>query len=421
MGMERTIFVDTWKGRDRPVHILLYALIPTDRACVPIHRGPFVYVRNRARRFADLMSWLLLRRWRAHHSTFKDATNTNRGDIAIRMGVMQQLRAAFAGREVRFTEVAWGELSAALADTQAIDLIVLAGGGFLFADSDNRLPVRFTADIKALSLASCPISATSIGLNYLIDPRTRHGFAFHKDEHENLRLFLSLLSTASVRDRNTQEALADTLSPPLPIVVDPGFLLTTGPMAPRKNASVLSIGLNVAFHGAHTAETSHRVVPVLARTLKRLQQKTPCRFHYFVHSDAERGIAMALRLSGLSLEIVHGDVAAMLKAYRQMDIHICQMLHSAILAMNAGTPTLSLAYDIKSAGFFELFGLSDLCLDMTKVNEHDLLAAITALIANRGTVANAIVERRGPLAKASQDFYAGLAALVPGHASPMKS
>jgi len=403
----------------RPTHVLLYTLIPTNHTDVPIRRSPLVSLRNRARRLLELALWRLFRIWRGHYSTFEDASGTNRGDIAIRMGVKQELTWAFGEHNVIFTEVCWGQLATHLSITPKIDLVVIAGGGFLFADSNGALSDRFRADVKAIELITCPIVATSIGLNHLIETSDSLTFKFNEYDQVTLRRLLARLSAGSVRDFTTQDALRLSGFKSLPVIIDPAFLLNKDPLLPDplpSHADVfeLAIGINVAFHGPRTSELSRHFLPLITRALTRFSASTRCRYFYFVHSDSERGIADALRSAGITLEIVDGDVNELLSAYSRMDIHIGQMLHSAILAMSTGVPVLALAYDIKSRGFFEQFGLDKWCLDSTTLTENSLLAAISALVADRFDIVKTIALQSAKLRAEARAFYAEIPALTTG-------
>ncbi|MGE3476325.1 MAG: polysaccharide pyruvyl transferase family protein [Rhodospirillaceae bacterium] len=397
-----------------PFHIVLYALIPQDRAYRPIPRSPLLFVRNRLRRWAELLSWRFLGRWRAHYSTFKDRDNTNRGDIAIRMGVKRQLERAFENHEITITDLPWGSLAMALKVTPAPDLVVIAGGGFLFADRDGRLPQRFKDDVKVLEKLSCPVAVCAVGLNRLIEDSDQKIFRFHPESRADVRRFLSRATLASVRDETTRRALGSVDRRSLPVIVDPGFLVAEPPATVRTPdpRRPLEVGINMAFHGAHTSRTSRWMLPLMLRIVKRLRDEAGCRFTYFVHSDGEAGLASALKLAGVPLDIVHADVDDMMAAYRRMDIHIGQMLHSAILAMSVGTPALSLAYDVKSAGFYNLLGLDELCLDAVAASEDEIMSSAKALIECRHAVARTLRARRAALEAESKDFYAQVAALV---------
>ncbi len=397
-----------------PFHVVLYALIPEDRAYRPISRNPLVFLRNRMRRWAELLSWRFLGRWRAHYSTFKDRENTNRGDIAIRMGVRRQIENAFGSHELVITDLPWGSLDMALKMTPAPDLVVIAGGGFLFADREGRLPQRFRDDVKVLEKLSCPVAVCAVGLNWLIEDSDQKVFRFHSDSRADIQQFLSRVTVASVRDEATQRALGSVDRRQVPVIVDPGFLVAEpqGTFRTADPSRPLEIGLNMAFHGTHTSHTSHWMLPLMLRICKQLKDEVGCRFTYFVHSDGEIGLASALKLAGLPLDVVYGDIDEMLAAYRRMDIHIGQMLHSAILAMSVGTPALSLAYDVKSAGFYNLLGLDELCLDAAATSEEEIVSSAKALIECRHAVAATLRARRAALEAESRDFYAQVAALV---------
>src|SRR5438067_361128 len=120
-----------------PVRILLYTVVTEQSQDLPIYRSPTALLRNRLRRFFDLCVWNVTGKWRGVHWTFEDVHNSNRGDIAIRLGLRQALEQAFSPRSIKFTEISWGELTADLlrALKPNIDLIVIGGSGYLHINS----------------------------------------------------------------------------------------------------------------------------------------------------------------------------------------------------------------------------------------------------------------------------------------------
>lgn len=404
-------------GGGRPIRILLYALIPATRELEPIARAPFIFLRNRARRLLEFLAWRITGVWRAHYSTFEDRTNSNRGDMAIRIGARRQLERAFAGRDVKIDEVAWGDLGKAIAEARTpYDLIVIAGGGYLFADTEGRLPPRFAADVEALGRTSTPVVAVSIGLNHLIMPgKAPAADVFHPDQHALIRRFIDRVDLISLRDDATREALAAVDPACGRVIIDPAFLLVSPSDArPRRSEpkKPLSVGLNLAFHGAHATVINRHLLRETAEALNTFAASTPVRFTYFIHSDSERAIVTALRLWGLSVDVVDGEVDAMLAAYRQQDMHVGQMLHSTIFAMAAGVPAIAVAYDTKSQAFFSLFGLDAYCLDATSADRHTLLAAMCRLAADRQGVAAKIAGRGAALRAEAAGFYQRIADVV---------
>jgi polysaccharide pyruvyl transferase WcaK-like protein len=73
------------------------------------------------------------------------------------------------------------------------------------------------------------------------------------------------------------------------------------------------------------------------------------------------------------------------------------MMHSSILAINAGTPTISLAYDIKNIGFFELMGLEQFCHPVWKHDRGAILQSVTDAVQNAPQIRQAIEKRKAEL------------------------
>jgi len=408
-----------------PVRILLYVAIPGYLYNVPHERSGVALLRNRVRRALNLAEWCLFRRWRAHYSTFEDAGQSNRGDVAIREGLRQELTRAFAPRAVEFIEVAWSDLAKALA-LQPVDLIVLGGSGYIHPDATGRLPQRVLRDLQVLERTSVPAVAISIGFNSSIINVSRGSSAptssspsLADDQNAALRRLFDRLALASMRDENSRTAVAAAVSSAPPVVVDPAYLLVhTIGVAPAKVAGHLpAIGVNVAFHGQLASDMSHSFLPTFVEALKRFQARTPCRFVYFVHSDGERGVAKALQLAGIALQVVHGPIEQMINAYRGLDAHVCQMLHSAIFATGVGVPTLCLAYDVKSVGFFKLLGLDDFCVNAGDLNAEGIAASLDNLIANRASAAAKIAAVTPHLISAAHAFYRKIPAVLNQKAS----
>ena len=398
-----------------PIRVLLYTLITTANQQTPIKRNPVTRLRNRLVRLAYLIFWKVTGVWKAPFWIFEDVCNSNLGDVAVRLGVSSALRKAFSDKNLEIHEVPWGELTPRLINDNRhnFDFIVVGGGGYLFADRNNLLPKRVLNGIQALEHAKCPVVATSIGLNQLIQGSTDSKFRFHPDQGEVICRFVDRLALSSVRDRTTQAAIEAVGAKAPLVIVDPAFLLVNPePQIERTDDDVMDIGLNIPFHGHFTSTLSQRSLVVLVRALKKLEGTMPCRFHYFCHADSEKGIVAALRVSGIKINVVGGSVSELLDGYRKLDVHVGSLMHSTILAMSAGVPSLALAYDIKSVGFFELFGLDGLVKNIQTMDEEKLHDEIVELVAKRHHVAAVIEQRGSELRKEAEEFYARVAKLV---------
>jgi polysaccharide pyruvyl transferase WcaK-like protein len=183
-------------------------------------------------------------------------------------------------------------------------------------------------------------------------------------------------------------------------------------MVRNVGGSTIDIGLNLAFHGPFASGLSQRAMPILVQVLKRLSATMPCRFSYFCHADSARGIVAALRAKGVQLNVYGGSVDQLLAGYRQLDVHIGAMMHSTILAISCGVPTLALAYDVKSVGFFELFGLGNQVVPLPTLDEETLYHRIVDLVAQRSEIAAIISSKGRQLRQSSREFYNDIPALT---------
>ena len=97
------------------------------------------------------------------------SNNSNRGDIAIRMAIKQQLSDAFAPRRVAFLEVKWGELTGDRIEeiNRSCDIFVIGGGGYVFVNADGSVG-HMLQNVEELEKIRCPVFAYGIGLNRLM-------------------------------------------------------------------------------------------------------------------------------------------------------------------------------------------------------------------------------------------------------------
>lgn len=331
--------------------------------------------------------------------------NSNRGDIAIRMAVRQQLAAAFAPQPVTFTELGWGALTdVSVAEiNKSCQLFVIGGGGYVFINGDGSAGARL-ADVPHLLNLKCPVVAYGIGLNRLM----------HEDVHalntlpENTCASLRSLSTAcaavSVRDTETLELFTLHGDKPAALIGDP-VLFLHGPRPPaRQQTTQLSIGINLAAHGWRALKVLKPLLSDIVGLLKAFQARHDVEWVYLLHHDFERPIANYLRRRGISLRIVDGGPTELLEAYTQLDLVVCQMLHSCIFAANANVPFLNIAYDRKNIAFCTLMDVSQYCVPHSQANADALQQKLETLLRNRAEVASTIADRKTSLRPAFTGF-----------------
>jgi polysaccharide pyruvyl transferase WcaK-like protein len=389
-------------------------LVPVSRreAFTPRPRRALFWLRNRARRRLDLLRWRLGLAVAWHHSTYEDHAHTNRGDIAIARASVALLQGA-CGPGARIVDIGWAELRAASGWIAAhADLFVLGGGGFYYLHTQGRLAERAARDVALMCALPCPLASLGPGVNRLLGDGD-DAEALHPDSAAVLGLLLARLAVSTVRDRHSRDILERVAPGRTSVAADPALFLTPADPTPaRSDDGVLTIGLNLAFHGPNRSRALAEQVRLLASAARALARRRACRFRYFVHCEAERVIPTLLRMAGVPVQTVDAPAEAMLGCYAQLDLHVCQMLHSSILAANAGVPFVVLGYDVKNAAFCEMLGLARYCLPADSTTDAQLLAAIDAALAERAALASGIAERKRALRADMECCLADIARLV---------
>jgi polysaccharide pyruvyl transferase WcaK-like protein len=98
-----------------------------------------------------------------------------------------------------------------------------------------------------------------------------------------------------------------------------------------------------------------------------------------------------------------------------MDVHLGGMLHSCILATGAGTPCVSLAYDSKHQGFFDLFDMQDACHSATNLQPDAVLASLHQTLSERENLVARITRRKQELGAVIDDVLQQCAQLSIKH------
>jgi len=378
----------------------------------PAPRSAWGWLRNRGRRGLDFILWRLWRRWGFHYSTYQDRLDSNRGDSAIRRATVQLLRQACPG-PLEITEFGWEQIDeafAAQANAEA-DLVVIAGGGYISCDGAGELPDRFLRHLDAYRRLSCPVIGFGLGLNCLLSYQTGQPRLSVRSV-ALLGQFTHMLALLSVRDAVTRKALAGG-----EIIPDPALLLDSRDVAlsRRSPGDGIRLGLNLAFHGPASTLLLARLFPIIVEVLRVLGGRHRLRVLYFVHSDAERLISRLLRAEGIAVTVVDCPPEEMLSWYGTLDIHLCEMLHSCILATNRGVPTLNLAYDSKNWAFYELMGMGDI-LPAATADAGSILGHLSGMLDRRDALSQAMLQRKAELRRDMDGVLARVAWLLTGQA-----
>jgi hypothetical protein len=211
----------------------------------------------------------------------------------------------------------------------------------------------------------------------------------------------------SVRDSKALEVINSVRPGIATQLPDPALFLPISAsvrVPARDNGDEIWIGLNLAFHGKEVSSLVGDQFPVVVETLSRLKRERRCKFFYFVHYDSERLLPTLFRLAGIATTVVDCAPPAMLAWYRQLDVHVAGMLHSAIFATAVDVPSIHIAYDLKGVGFFESMGMEDRIVPARNLTVDALYGQLSHLIDVRGDARREISNRRELLKRDLQGF-----------------
>jgi hypothetical protein len=95
-------------------------------------------------------------------------------------------------------------------------------------------------------------------------------------------------------------------------------------------------------------------------------------------------------------------------------MHLCQTLHSAIFAINAGVQTVNVGYDVKNFAFFELLGLPAYCLAPDKSLGDAMFAQAEEALADQLGLARRrrIKQRKSELRHVLDGFFIEIGAIA---------
>lgn len=333
--------------------------------------------------------------------------DSNRGDIAIRMAIKQQLTKAFAPRSVTFLEVKWGELTEDAIEriNHSCDMFVIGGGGYMFLNANGSVG-HMLERVEELGRIRCPVFAYGIGLNRLMHEKVCDLEALPEASRQKIRYLASRCELISVRDAEAAKLFELYAAKFVTLTGDPvlSYLAEKHPpAAPREGRPV--IGINLAAHGWRALSILKPLLPTIIGFLKDIQRTHQVELLYLQHHDLERPVIDFLRAEGLRFELVCGTPDELLQGYARTDFVICQMLHASIFAATAGKPFLNIAYDGKIIAFGKLLGMPECCLLPSDVEPGLLEKTFISLFEDRAAL-EARLGRRMKVLRLSQIRFA---------------
>jgi polysaccharide pyruvyl transferase WcaK-like protein len=255
----------------------------------------------------------------------------------------------------------------------------------------------------------CPKIAYGIGLNRLMHENVHELHGLPAPAQAALHSFGEACHFVSVRDPDTATLLRLYAPSPAALIGDPALFLAPE-VAARPSTRVTQVkpilGLNLSAHGWRAIAVLRRLLPQFVHFLKAVLRDHEFGLTYFVHHDLERPVVAFLKDRGFPITVVDSDPITMIERYREAEFLVCQMLHSCILAANAGLPFLNIAYDRKSLSFAALLGIPDCALAHTEADWLSLRRRFDILYGRRRALAEIIERRKLELHTQSRCFLA---------------
>lgn len=377
-----------------PLRVALLACV-TRRAEQSVLPGsPLTRARRLFRHARNSVRWSLLSDFRFHYWDYLHHVASNAGDSAIREATRQQIAALFHPRPVEFVEASWGEADPHLAARLNRDchLLVWCAGAVAHLAPDGSLAPYFTRYARFLNALSIPAFAYGLGISTKLGFAQQASAPIAPEAARLLAAFTASFALCGVRDSGSHQLLTGLHAGiPEPRLISDPTLFFSSAAAPRIPPGPCNIGVNFAFHGSHCQSLTRRYFPVYLESLRLLESQLPgCRFYYFVHAESEMLLVRLLRRARIDLEVVSGSPEQLLADYRSLHLHLGQMLHSCILAANAGVPMVALAYDSKHLAFLHSLGMQQSCLLPAQWTPATIVEAIARLAADRPRFAGQI-------------------------------
>ena len=344
-----------------------------------------------------------------HHceTAYGLSCNSNRGDIAIRMAIKQQLRNAFAPRPVAFLEVKWGELTGDRIQeiNHSCDIFVIGGGGYMFINADGSVG-HMLQNVEELEKIRCPVFAYGIGLNRLMHEKVCDVEDLPESSRRKIRYLAEKCALISVRDFETAKLFELYSGKPVTLTGDPvlSYMFEKQPLPARPQGRPV-IGIDLAAHGRRALSMLKPLLPTMIAFFKEIRRNHDAELAYLQHHDLERPIVDFLRAEALEFELVSGGPDELLQGHARTDFVVCQMLHACIFAAAAGKPFLNIAYDEKSIAFGKLLGVPENCLAHGDADLPVLERRFASLFQNRAGL-SVRLEARKKVLRLSQEGFA---------------
>ena len=341
----------------------------------------------------------------------------NKGDFAIVLAVQELLRQRFKGcviLDFPLTVLKSGTERDAEKINDA-DLVVIGGGGVFYS---YFLPFN----IKFVDRIKIPIIL--FGLGYIreigspeLSPKAIESAVYLADKAKAI----------GVRDNNTKIFLSDNgISPRrVKVIGDPSILLSEERPSvgkfkflgkknvgrKNKKSTPIRIGLNLNYSGwLGFGKWRKEILGAYREAVEYFMENYAgsegpgVEIYYLKHHPGEKNIYPELKIKGL--KIVDLKPSEQKYLYGRLDLVIGMMLHSGVLSFGAGTPEISVAYDLRNYSFAEFIGCPELVVDLDKLEKGVLMERAKNVFEKKNFYRRIFLEKKNKIGMKLKNFLA---------------
>ncbi|MEB0012025.1 polysaccharide pyruvyl transferase family protein [Glaciimonas sp. Gout2] len=389
----------------KKLQIHLHVAIPTSKENMDFPITAQRKIKRVIRKAFDWTAWAVSKKFLFKGYNYASRIYCNRGDIAIKLAIKELLQARFHDFQLEFVESEWGQLSDDAIEriNSCASLFVIAGGGYWVFNKEKKLSPSFLSDVDYFQKITCPLVVFGSGVNFN-NPSEQFDFDINNSLRDAFTKLDDRVDLLAVRCELTFNFLRSLGLKKPRLLCDPAVFLKANDSPYRTTSEHISIGVNLAFHGPFVEAILKKNLHIYVALLQSIQNKFKVKFYYLIHSDEEFLIVKLLKFSGIKIDVIDEHGGDLVDAYGNLDVVLCQMMHSNILSFNAGVPTLNIAYDSKNFGFNKLIGMENFCVSVYDLSEEILFEKMTDIITNRDAIKLKLAAKKKKLAL-SMDLF----------------
>lgn len=326
----------------------------------------------------------------------------NKGDLAIVLAVQELIRARWP--RVKIIDFPVSVLKKAtkgeIKKINRADLVIIGGGGLFYS---YWLPF----DVGVISSIQPPIIL--FGLGYI---REIGAPPLSQKSAQSAAFLAERAQAVGVRDFRTKEFLIKNgvKAGKIKVIGDPAALLKEAKPKNFKLNDKIKIGLNLNYSGwlgfGKWQKDILKAYQEVAAYFLKNYGRTNVEFYCLKHHPGEDRIYPELKI--LKLKVVDLPPAQQKYVYGQLDLVIGMMLHVGVMAFGAGTPEISVAYDLRNYSFAKFISCPELVVNLKDLKRGELLKRTKAVFQQREKYRQKFAALKKAIVKKQNDFLNNL-------------